>query len=240
VAAVRFRVTYGRNADFLGDAAQQLTHGGLLVKVSAALERGAAIELVVVAPAGTATATGRVLQPLPGGVAVELDGCAGAFATLIDAARRAPDQPAGAAPRHELLDDEPAPRPIEGAAAREQAQKIQVALHGDKNQRMAILRDSNRMLHGYVLRNPQLQLDEVVFLARSSTTSAETLTFIAGRREWAERGEVAIALVRNPKTPVPLAIRMLDHVSASELRMLAKQSNVREQIQRVARKKVIG
>src|SRR5688572_27465642 len=84
-------------------------------------------------------------------------------------------------------------------AAAAEAQKIQQALHGDKHQRMAILREPNKMLHGYVLRNPQLQLDEVVFIARMTTVSTDLLTFIAGRREWAERPEVAIALVRNPK-----------------------------------------
>ena len=63
------------------------------------------------------------------------------------------------------------------------------------------------LLHKYVLKNPQLQLEEVVFVARMATAAPESLVFIAGRREWAERPEVAIALVRNPKTPVPLAIK---------------------------------
>ncbi len=120
------------------------------------------------------------------------------------------------------------------------ARKIQLALHGDKNQRAALLREQNKMIHGYVVRNAQIQLDEVVAIARMTTVTVEVLTFIASRREWAERPEVALALVRNPRTPVPLAIRMLERVSPSDLRMLAKQSTVREAIQRVARKKVIG
>ena len=126
------------------------------------------------------------------------------------------------------------------SAAQQQAQKIQQALHGDKNQRMAILRDHNKQLHTYVLRNPQLQIDEVLTIAKMSTMSAEMLTAIAGRREWAERPEVALALVRNPKTPIPLAVKMLDHVTDSELRVLAKQPNVRDAVQRAARKKILG
>ncbi len=52
--------------------------------------------------------------------------------------------------------------------------------------------------------------------------------------------DIAIALVRNPKTPVPIAVRLLDHVGATELRALAKDSNARTPIQQAARKKVMG
>jgi hypothetical protein len=121
-----------------------------------------------------------------------------------------------------------------------QAQKIQLALHGDKNQRMAILREPNRLLHGYVLRNPQLTIEEVVAMARASASSAELLTQISNRREWAEKPEVAIGLVRNPKTPVPVAVRMLEHISMNELRNIAKMKNVRDAIQAAARKKILG
>jgi hypothetical protein len=145
---------------------------------------------------------------------------------------RTPTKTAPPEPTHKD-DDEPTHGQL-------QAQKIHLALHGDKNERMAILRDNNKLLHAYVLRNPQLSLEELVFMARSATVSIELLTQIGGRREWAERPEIAIALVRNPKTPIPLALKLLDHVGMSELRTLAKQQNVRDAIQRAARKKILG
>jgi hypothetical protein len=190
-----------------------------------------------------------VLQVLAGaGVAVGLD--AGMLGELIVAAEAWTGADEGAEPAHRLASDdeealaleesvEPGRAPARGMGAA-QAAKIQQALHGDKNQRMAILRENNKMLHAYVLRNPQIQLDEVIAIARMTTVAVEVLTFIAGRREWAERAEVASALVRNPKTPVPLAIRMLDHIGQSEIRQLAKQTSVREAIQRAARKKILG
>ena len=244
---VRLRIAYARCADFLADVEHQVSRRGLLVRVDLGpIERGTPIALEIVTPTGRATVAATVLQPLPGtGVAVELD--PSALEPLVEAARRQPAGP-GDPPRHERIEEAAAepPRtlgvPVNETAstAALQAHKIQLALHGDKNQRMAILREQNRMLHGYVLRNPKLQLDEVVFVARMATVSAETLAFIANRREWAERPEVAIALVRNPKTPVPLAVRMLDHVATSELRNLAKLPSVRDAIQRAARKKILG
>ena len=250
---LRFRIAYGRVADFLADAEHQVSRRGLLVRVDVGpVERGTEVSLEIITPVGRSTVSATVLQPLPGaGVAVELD--PEALAPLVDAAKRERVvEPRGEPPHHERVEDpaEPdrtasarkpgAPASETASRAQLQAQKIQLALHGDKNQRMAILREPDRMLHGYVLRNPQLQLDEIVFVARMTTVSAETLTFIAARREWAERPEVAIALVRNPKTPLPLAVRMVDRVAASELRNLAKLPNVRDAIQRAARKKLLG
>lgn len=243
---LRLRVRYGRTADFLTDASQQLAHGGLLVRVDvpAGVDRGAPVELTVETPVGSQVVSGQVLQVLAGaGVAVGLD--ASLLADLVGAAQAGSGaDEAGEPPVHELA---PAPSdagPAAPAGAQSfgaaQAAKIQQALHGDKNQRAAILRENNRLLHAYVLRNPQIGMDEVAAIARMTTVSIDVLTFIAGRREWYERGEIAIALVRNPKTPVPMAIRMLEHIGQGELRQLAKQTAVRDAISRAARKKILG
>jgi hypothetical protein len=244
---LRLRVRYGRTADFLADASQQLAHGGLLVRVDppAGADRGAPVELTIETPAGTRVVSGQVLQVLAGaGVAVGFD--ASLLSDLVAVAEAASGaEESGAPPAHELAPAAAAAAPAvagppPGATGAAQAAKIQQALHGDKNQRAAILRENNRLLHAYVLRNPQIGVDEVAAISRMTTVSTEVLTFIAGRREWYERSEIAIGLVRNPKTPVPLAIRLLDHVGQGELRQLAKQTSVREAIARAARKKILG
>jgi hypothetical protein len=258
--SLRFRLTYHSTSDLLADIAQQVSRRGLLIRVPIpAAERGAPVIVEIATPVGDLEVTASVLQLLPGvGVAVELDPAA--FEPLAEAARANPV--VGEPVQHERIeraasapavDDAPEPEappdPHErareasrdaAAQAHQNAQRIQIALHGDKNQRMAILRDQNRQLHGYVLRNPGVQLDEIVFFAKQPTVTPDLLQQIAARREWAERPEVAIAIVRNPKTPVPLAIRMLDHVSDAELRNLARLPSVREPIQRAARKKLLG
>ncbi len=118
--------------------------------------------------------------------------------------------------------------------------RISLALRGDRDQLMEILRGRNRTLHVYVLRNPALTLDEICAIARMPTVSPDVLVQIAERREWGQRPEVAMSLVRNPTTPVPVAIKLLDHVSLTELRLLAKDARTREPIQRAARKKLLS
>ena len=48
-----------------------------------------------------------------------------------------------------------------------------------------------------------------------------------------------IALVRNPKTPLAIAVHLLDRLPMSEIRAIAK-GRAREQIVHAARKKVNG
>jgi hypothetical protein len=146
---------------------------------------------------------------------------------------------AGGPPSHERVSNAAraaaAPRP-----GGDQAARIQAALHGNKDERLRIIRDVNKMAHPYVLRNPGLGLDEVLAIAKMTTVAPDLLASIAERREWATRPDIAIALVRNPKTPAPIAVRLLDHVSEADLRQLAKDGKTRPPIQQAARKKVIG
>ena len=70
--------------------------------------------------------------------------------------------------------------------------------------------------------------------------SPDLLLALANRREWASRPEVAVALARNPKLPPMIAVRLLEYVSAQDLRFLAKDPHARPPIQQAARKKVLG
>lgn len=232
---MRLRVTYHRVADLLADGATQFVHGGVLVRIEPppGLELFAAVELEVVAPFGTSILLqGEVVQLLPSvGVAVAF--APQAIADLLEAARQAPDAP-GPAPTHEQVASVPN-RP----APNETATKIHAALYGNRDERMRAVRENNKSLHGYVLRNPGIGLDEILAIAKMNTVAPDLLAAIGARREWAERPDIAIALVRNPKTPTPTAVRLLDHVSAQDLRQLAKDAHTRPAVQQAARKKVI-
>ena len=76
-------------------------------------------------------------------------------------------------------------------------------------------------------------------IARMTTVSTELLTQIAGRREYGHRPEIAIALVRNPTLPVPVAVELVARVGEADLKQLAKDSRTREPIQRAARKRLL-
>jgi hypothetical protein len=90
-----------------------------------------------------------------------------------------------------------------------------------------------------VLKNPNVALDEVTAWAKNPQMSADFLRQIAERKEWLTRPAIALALVRNPRTPPELSIRALEHVPMDGLRQLAKGIGAPPHVVQAARKKVI-
>lgn len=217
---MRLRIAYATPKE-LAEAVEQMAHGAILVRSTAAVAFDTAVELELVLPDGaTLTSPGRVLQVLPGhGVAVTID------AAIADQLRaHATSKPAAAA----VTADEPT-----------HAQKIQMALHGTRDQRNAILRDKNRQLHAFVLKNPQINIDDVLAIVKNPMMGAEMYKLVAERQDWLQRPQIALALARNPKVPGDIAIRALAYVAPDALRQLAK-GGAPPHVVTAARKKVVG
>lgn len=228
---MHLRVRYHRASDIESDYAAQLARGGLLVRVELEAEpqQFAEMKLELVAGAAVLTIEAQVLQVFPGaGVAVKFTPNAALEAWRVAARATATGD---AEPEHSL---------VTGTDRASEPSKMNLALRGSRDDRATILRENNPTLHGHVLKNPGLQLDEVAAFAKLRTVTPEFLKLIADRREWAQRPEIALALVRNPKTPVNVAIRLLDYIGSVELRQLAKDQHTRTPIQHAARKKVVG
>jgi hypothetical protein len=119
------------------------------------------------------------------------------------------------------------------------SEKIQKALHGTRDERNAILRDRDRTLHPFVLKNPQLDADDVLAIAKNAQMTSDLLKQIGERRDWLQRPAIALALARNPRTPPELAMRALDHVPLDALRQIAK-GGVLPHVTQAARKKLLG
>jgi len=246
---VRLRIRYRRYRDLATDWEQQMSRGGVLVRVEPppGLEQFQAIELEIVAPRGAIVLSAQVVQLFPSvGVAVTFAPNAMLEAAATNA--KTASDAGGDDAEHSIVDNASTQRirPVDigslppKPAGNPVAEQLQRALYGGRDDRAAVIREGSASLQTQVLRNPGLQLDEIASIARMRTVSVELLKIIAEKREWATRPEIAIALVRNPKTPVPLAVRLLDHVSREELRQLAKDGNTRAPIMNAARKKVLG
>ena len=239
---VRLRVRYRRPSELVADHDQQFVRGGLLVRVEPppGLELYGAVELEVVAPgAPSVIVQGQVVQLLPG-VGVAVGFAPNALAALdgaVEAARSAPDSTLAA--EHSV-----APQGGDDAYVRVRAaskpEKIQMALHGSREQRAIVLRDIDRSLHRFVLQNPRLEMDEVLAIAKMPTVTTDVLAEIGERREWFQRPDIALALIRNPKTPVPTALKLLEFCGVSEVRRLAKDTNTRQAVRAAALKKLSG
>ena len=114
-------------------------------------------------------------------------------------------------------------------------EKLRLAASGDREVRFALLRDPNKQLHAMVLKNPRIGLDEVLWAAKLNSISPDALKLIAEHPEWSRNASIAAAVVRNPKTPVPVALKLVPRLQLADVRMLAK-SQGRPQIVQAARK----
>lgn len=241
---MRFSVHYGNPAELVADHDGQFVKGGFLVRVDppAGLELYQAVDLELSTEAGSAVVTGQVVQIVAGvGVAVAFSP-GDDVAELVAAARLAG---AGGAPAEHAIGGRAkrptaAPdAPSSAGAGAGKAALIHKARYGNKDERAQIMRGTDRTLHRYVLTNPGIGLDEVVFIAKMTTVAPDLLQAIADRREWAQRPDIAYAIVRNPKAPVPLAVKLLQYVAPGDLRQIAKMANVRMPIAQAARRLVL-
>lgn len=119
------------------------------------------------------------------------------------------------------------------------AEKVQVALHGSRDDRAAILRDQNKQLHPFVLRSPGVTPEEIAGFAANAQMSPDFLKQIAERKEWLSRPAIALALARNPKTPAEIAVKAVDYVPVEALRQMAKGVGALPHVVQAARKKIL-
>jgi hypothetical protein len=119
------------------------------------------------------------------------------------------------------------------------AQRISRAMKGTREERAILIRDPNRIVTAAVLSSPKMTDTEVAGIARMGNVSEDVIRTIAGNRAWLKNYSVALALVKNAKTPVALSMNLLARMTDRDLRMLSTDRNVPDVLRVAARKKVV-
>jgi hypothetical protein len=245
-----FLVRYRTWAALGRDVRQQIAMKGLLLKKEARLNQFDPVTVRLIAPdESTFDLEGEVVQVIPEhGVAVQFKS---PVDELIETVSENP-QPAGKTPAEDdpeflapgeekqtvvLGDTQNIQKQIEEMSVN---QKRQNALHGRKQMRMLLMRDRNKTIHPFVIKNPAITLDEVEQIAKMPSVNPDVLRTIARSKEWTRSTTVCRNLVRNPKTPMKEALMLLPKLPLSDVRAMAKGGNVRTAIQQAARKKLAG
>ena len=116
------------------------------------------------------------------------------------------------------------------------SEKVKLALRGNKDARSILIRDPLKQIRRFVMQNPRITDGEVVAVARNRSADDELLRLIADKKEWIGNYQVKAAIVSNPKTPLPIAIRHLTSLGERDLRALAKSRNVSAAVATQARR----
>ena len=114
--------------------------------------------------------------------------------------------------------------------------KVELAMKGNREVRRILSRDASSVVARAVVGSPKLTQDDVVSYAASSLTHEDILRFIADSRQWAANRQVVSALVLNPRTPPPAAIRFLKSYQTNELRVLSMNRGLSAPVRQEARR----
>lgn len=106
------------------------------------------------------------------------------------------------------------------------AEKVRFASRSDKEARNLLIRDGERLVQMAVVNNPRITDSEITSIANSRNVHEEVLRKIGTSREWIKLYPVRVALVQNPKTPITIALKLMQTLMLKDLRTIAKSKNV--------------
>ena len=118
------------------------------------------------------------------------------------------------------------------------AEKIKLALRGNRDARMILIRDGQKLIRRFVLQNPRISDAEVIAVCRNRSADEEMLRRISERREWMRNYQIRLSLATNAKTPLAIAIRQVSTLTGRDLQALAKSKNVSQTVAAQARRLV--
>jgi hypothetical protein len=110
------------------------------------------------------------------------------------------------------------------------SEKIELAQTGSRELRALLARDSNSQVQEAVINSPRITEVEIVAIARSAKIGSALLSKIAAKREWLKNYQVRLALVSNPQTPLPLALKLVTTLRDADLTDLAKSKVLAEEL----------
>jgi hypothetical protein len=114
------------------------------------------------------------------------------------------------------------------------SEKMRLAMKADRAERRILCRDNSPQVLLGLLSNPRIESTDVLSIVKSTHASSGVLQRVAKDRRWMSNTEIQTALVRNPKTPTPIAIQLLESVPTRELKSMAKMGALRENVRRAA------
>jgi len=118
-------------------------------------------------------------------------------------------------------------------------QKMSRAMKGTREERAILVRDPNKLISVAVLSSPKLTGSEVEAIAKMSSVSEEILRIVSTNRNWMKSYVVVSALARNPKTPLPISMNLLNRLTEKDLKVLSTNRNVPEVLRTTARRRVV-
>jgi hypothetical protein len=106
------------------------------------------------------------------------------------------------------------------------AAKVRLATLGNAFARAILIRDTNRQVSMAAIRSPAVNDMEVLRYAGNRGLDDDIIRFISNQRQWVRLYGVKVALVNNPKCPLPTAMRLIAHLNVRDLKALSRSKGI--------------
>lgn len=113
-------------------------------------------------------------------------------------------------------------------------QKIRLAILGNRETRNFLIHNPNKTVSLAVLKSPQLTENEVARYAQQKNLGEEIILSIAKNKKWIKNYPIRLAIISNPKTPLSVAINLLNYLHDNDLKTLSQDKGVSAVLSRTA------
>lgn len=113
-------------------------------------------------------------------------------------------------------------------------ERVSLALKGNREERIALIRDPCKVVQRAVLQSARITDKEVEMFASMASLTDEVLRLIGTNRKFRRNYNVIRNLIVNPKTPLDLTLHLLPSVNPQDLKSLSMNRNVPETLRSAA------
>ncbi|MFI5182333.1 MAG: PilZ domain-containing protein [Thermoanaerobaculia bacterium] len=226
----KFLLEFESEEELREEHQSNLSQGGLRLPVAEKPALFSTIDVTLRGPFGSVLpVTGRVVAPLPDGVALSIEGDSGA---ILRALLATPGAEAGMDEKDRSLWDR--------LRALPRTEKLLLAPKADRTERLVLVQDNDPQVLYALLKNPRITVDEVVRIAKSAYLTYQTAELILKTTPWTASLEVRVALVHNPKTPPAFALRIVPTLPEAEVKAIARGAATSMALKQAALKRLQG
>lgn len=118
------------------------------------------------------------------------------------------------------------------------SQKVQLALKGSRDERAMLIRESSKVVSRAVLGSPKITDQEIDTFSAMKSVSDEVLRIISMNRKFMRSYSVVKNLANNPRTPIDVALPLIQRLLPGDQRGLAMNKNVADVVRKMAEKTV--
>jgi len=137
-----------------------------------------------------------------------------------------------------VLDDEAKLNIVQKLNEMNIGNKIKLAYKGNAEVRKILIRDRNKMVACAVLKSGRMSDGELLAAAGNRNLEGEVIRELCRSKEAMRKYPVKVALVNNPKTPVSIAVGLVNVLQKRDLHALARNKNVAGAVNTMAVRKV--